>query len=69
MTQNTRIYDRFYYHAEDLNCSYCLLKKRKTKFNPHGCGEDACRFEGIRLEAIANGRIKRKPRWFKPCRA
>ena len=68
MTPCTRIYDRFEYHIEDLACPDCLHYKRGGKRDKHGCGDDACRFEGIRLDAIANGRIKRKPGWFK-CRA
>ena len=67
MTPNTRIYDRFEYHTEDLDCSACLYYKRRSKYNKRGCGEDTCRFEDIRAEAIANSRIKRERGYFK-CR-
>lgn len=67
MTPNTRIFYRFEYHVEDLDCSACLLYERKTKSDPRGCGNTDCPFEDIRQEAIKNGRIKRKPGWFK-CR-
>ena len=67
MTEYTRISDRFEYHTEDLDCSYCLYYKRKSKFHKNGCHEETCRYEDIRREAVENGRIKRKPGWFK-CR-
>ena len=67
MTKHTRIYDKFSYHAEDLNCKYCLHYQRKNKSNKTGCGNAVCRYEDIRQDAIANGRIKRKPGYFK-CR-
>jgi len=67
MTDNTRIYNRFEYHLEDIDCPYCLYYKRRSKLNKHGCGLDACRFEDIRQDAIENGRIKRPRGWFK-CR-
>ena len=67
MTLNTRILRRFKYHTEDLGCRYCLYCKKTAKCNPHGCGNDVCRFEDIRADAIANGRIKRERGWFRRC--
>jgi hypothetical protein len=61
MTEYTRISNRFEYHAEDLDCKDCLhYINRKTR-----CGEETCRFEDIRQDAIANGRFKRPKGWFK----
>ena len=67
MTEYTRIHDRFEYHTEDLNCCDCLYRKPKSKRENKetGCGEKICRFEDIRADAVANGRIKRKRGWFK----
>jgi hypothetical protein len=65
MTQNTRILDRFEYHLEDLDCPACLYYQRKSKYRKNGCEREVCAFEDIRAEAIAHGRIKRKPGWFK----
>lgn len=67
MTDHTRIFDRFEYHAEDLECCYCLFYKRKSRKHKNGCWEETCRFEDIRQKAAENGRINRKPGWFK-CR-
>jgi hypothetical protein len=67
MTDNTRFHNRFEYHVEDLDCSCCLFYIRRSKFKKNGCHEETCRFEDIRQEAVKNGRIKRKPGWFR-CR-
>jgi hypothetical protein len=40
-------------------------KKGESKSNKNGCQKNLCRFDDIRHEAIANGRIKRPPGWFK----
>ena len=66
MTEYTRVTDKFYYHTEDLNCSDCLhrIPKSQRINKDTGCGEEACRFEDIRHEAAANGRIKRPKGWF-----
>jgi hypothetical protein len=48
-----------------MDCCYCLHNKRKSKKYKNGCREETCRFEGIRQDAIANGRIKRFRGWFK----
>ena len=66
MTEHTRIYDRFEYHTEDLDCRDCLFYKVKSECvnKETGCGEEVCRFEDIRQEAIANNRIKRPRGWF-----
>ena len=61
MTPYTRIYNKFEYHLEDCDCRYCsnyLGKKR-------GCKLDKCCCEDIKLDAIKNGRIKRKKGWDK----
>jgi len=65
MNKRTRIFKRFQYHVEDLDCRYCLFYMNKDKSGKTGCGSEACRFEDIRQDAIANGRIKRKRGWFK----
>jgi hypothetical protein len=31
----------------------------------HACGRELCEFEGIRADAIAGGRLKRKRGWFR----
>ena len=69
MTEFTRFQQRFAYHTEDINCCDCLHRKLKSeRINKEtGCGEEACRYEDIRQEALANGRIKRKRGHFK-CR-
>ena len=67
MTEHTRILNRFEYHTEDLDCAVCLYYKGRRKAHKNGCWEETCRFEDIRREAAENGRIKRKPGWFK-CR-
>jgi len=66
MTDFTRIQQRFEYHTEDLNCADCLhrIKKSERENKNTGCGDDVCRFEDIRQEATANGRIKRPRGWF-----
>jgi hypothetical protein len=68
MTENTRIYNRFSYHLEDIDCHDCLHYIRKGKNDKTACGEDICRFEDIRQDAIKNGRIKRPKGWFNLCR-
>jgi hypothetical protein len=65
MTQHTKIYNRFEYHTEDLDCSDCLYTKRKSKFHKRGFREESCRFEDIRQEAIKKGRAKRERGWNK----
>ena len=71
MTENTRTTRRFQYHVEDLDCRDCLYYKRKSnrenKHNGTGCGLEICRFEDIREDTIANGRIKRERGYFR-CR-
>jgi hypothetical protein len=60
MTQHTRIYGKFEYHTEDMNCIDCLHYKRKSKKHKTGCHEEFCRFDDVRNEAINYDRIKRK---------
>jgi hypothetical protein len=67
MTRNTRIFNRFAYHAEDLDCSCCLHKNRKNKHGKTACAYDVCPYEDIRQDAATHGRIKRKRGHFK-CR-
>ena len=68
MTENTRTTRRFQYHVEDLDCCDCLhYSKQKKKKGGTGCGLGICRFEDIREDAIANGRIKRERGYFR-CR-
>ena len=61
MTDYTRIYNKFEYHLEDLECADCLHYIDKKC----GCERDECCCEDIRADAIANGRIKRERGWFK----
>jgi len=56
MSQNTRALDRFQYHAEDLECRWCLHYQGKKK----GCKLDHCCCEAEKLDATATGRINRK---------
>lgn len=67
MTEYTRLHDRFEYHTEDLNCSDCLhrILKSQRKNKDTGCGEEACRFNDIRRDAISKGRLTRPKGWFK----
>ena len=53
--ETTRYYNKFQYHLEDTRCCDCLyyIKKR-------GCSLTACCCRDIKLDAIANSRIKRK---------
>jgi hypothetical protein len=44
------------YYLEDTDCIYCLHYKGKKR----GCSLTACSCEDIKIEAIANGRFKRK---------
>ena len=67
MTDYTRVYDKFSYHIEDLDCSCCLYYKRRSKYRKTGCGLEVCRYEDIRQDALENGRITRPKGWFK-CR-
>jgi hypothetical protein len=64
-TQNTRIYDKFEYFLEDIDCAYCANFLNR---GGHGCGRTKCEFQSLRDECISNGRIKRKKRWDKGCR-
>ena len=67
MTEFTRVQRRFAYHTEDINCADCLhrILKSQRKNKDTGCGEEKCRFEDIRQEAAANGRLKRPRGYFK----
>jgi len=69
MTEYTRVYDRFEYHTEDLDCLDCLhrILKSERENKDTGCGDKTCRYENIRREAVENNRIKRPRGWFK-CR-
>jgi len=67
MTPNTKFHDRFEYHTEDINCCDCLYLKLKSERENknNGCGEEICRFDDIRRDAIANGRLTRPKGWNK----
>lgn len=58
MKENTRIFNKFQYHLEDCDCKYC------TNFlgGKRGCQLNKCPYEDIKKTAIAQGRLKRKPR-------
>ena len=60
MGKNVRYYDRFQYYIEDIQCEYCLFYQKKSKYRRHGCNRDVCGFIAEWLDALANGRIKRK---------
>jgi len=55
-TPFTRIYYKFAYHLEDLDCSVCLYWQSKKL----GCKLNECCCEDEKREAIAKGRIKRE---------
>ena len=61
MEVNAQQLDDSPYYADDLDCAYCLHRKRKTKTDNLPCREDNCRYEGIRLHALAHGRLIRTP--------
>ncbi|MDR1329905.1 MAG: hypothetical protein LBK23_09930 [Oscillospiraceae bacterium] len=65
MTRQTRIFDRFEYHLEDISCRDCLHYKPKSRHRKNGCGRAVCAYEDIRRACIANGRVKRKRGFFK----
>ena len=65
MSDNIRKHDRFAYYIEDLDCADCLHNKKKGKGKKHGCGSAVCRYDDIRADAIAHGRVKRKREWNK----
>jgi hypothetical protein len=69
-TQNTRVYDKFEYFSEDLDCEFCSHFKGRVvadRSGGHGCGRSVCEFQDIRDEAIRNRRIKRARGWQKKC--
>jgi len=45
------------YYMEDLDCTFCMNHKGKK-----GCNLSQCAYEEEKLDAIKNGRIKRKHR-------
>ena len=57
-TPFTRVYEKFEYHLEDMDCSLCLYYKGKK----YGCTLTACCCEDIRNDCVAHDRIKRKLR-------
>ena len=68
MTDNTRTYDRFEYHLEDLDCGACLYyqqkrKNRRSKY--YGCNSLVCCCMDIRADAIRDGRVIREKGWNK----
>jgi len=62
MGQNTRILQKFEYFYEDCACPLCLHWRGRK----HGCALPACPYADIKRDALAHGRVKRKPgsmRW------
>jgi hypothetical protein len=57
MEKNAKNHRRFEYYAEDCDCRYCKFYRGKKK----PCPLPACCCEDIRREALAHGRIRRKP--------
>jgi len=57
MGQYTRNLNKFEYFVEDCDCRMCLFWRGKKK----GCVLDTCCCAEIRRDALAQGRIKRKP--------
>jgi len=54
---STRIQNRWQgYFMEDMDCLHCVHWRGKRK----GCPFRACAFEAEKLDAIKNGRIKRR---------
>ena len=56
MSTNKRIYNRFQPYLEDTQCRYCLYFQSQKL----GCSLDQCCCEAEKVDAIVNGRIKRK---------
>ena len=65
MSDHTRIYQPFEYHAEDLGCHCCLHYVRMDRKTKTGCGKESCRFDAIRRESDAKGRLNRPRGWFR----
>ena len=65
MTVTTGTLRRSQYYDGDPDSRVCPHRERKNKKSTTGCGLDTCRFEGIRQDAVANGRFKRGRGWFK----
>jgi hypothetical protein len=65
-TQYTRVYDKFEYHLEDLDCMYCANFKQ---LGSNGCGRSVCEFADIKDEAIRKNRLKRPRGWNKDARS
>ena len=62
MGQNTRYLNKFSYFVEDVSCPLCLHWQGRKR----GCALGACPYADIKRDALAHGRIKRKPgsmRW------
>jgi hypothetical protein len=80
-TPNTRVYDKFEYFTEDLDCLYCIhfagnkvassnggrgsTPRTQAFARPPGCGCAVCEFADIKAEAIRKNRIKRAKGWNK----
>jgi hypothetical protein len=58
-TQNTRVFDKFEYYLEDMDCSMCHYWRGKKK----GCSRAVCCCEDERAVAVSKGRIKRRKGW------
>ena len=67
-TPNTRVYDRFEYFTEDLDCLYCIRfagNKVARNNGGRGCGCVVCAYADIKDEAAKNNRDKREKGWNK----
>ena len=57
MGQYSRIINRFNYFVEDVACPLCLQWRGRKR----GCALAVCPYADIKRDALAHGRIKRKP--------
>jgi len=57
MRQYTRVLNKFQYYVEDCTCDACLYWQGVKR----GCSLDTYCCAEIKRDALAHGRIKRKP--------
>ena len=65
MGKTVRVHDKFQYFMEDMDCELCLHYQGKSRHRKHGCKRAACACEDEKMDALANGRVKRKRGWNK----
>jgi len=53
--QNVRRFNKFKYYLADCECHLCQHYRGKKR----GCALPVCCCEGIKMDAVKNGRIKR----------